>query len=471
MFSESYTPLVLEAISALSGVIVGGAVAWLLATSRARLSAERDRSALQAKLAAADGAAAEAHRQQAKQESDIAALRSDHDVQRQARTTAETRLTETLEHVEAQRRLLEDAEKRLKDSFDSLAAKALQQNSEQFAARAQKSLEVVLADAKGDLGKREEAIKGLVTPLAERLQSYDTQLKVIETARQSAYGSLKAQVDDLNNSNLRLQKETGNLVMALRDPKTRGRWGELALRRTAELAGMTENCDFDLQVSSRDEDGGLRPDMIVSLPGGRTIVVDAKTVLDAYLSAVACSEEEGRKRFLVQHAQQVRSRVGELSSKRYWDRLSKGSSTPEFVVLFLPGEAFFSAAVETDGTLLEDAIGKRVVLASPTTLIALLRAVAYGWQQHQLTENAEQIRVLGKELFDRLVNFTDHLDKLGKGLTSAVNNYNQAVGSLETRVLVSARHLKELGVSGSGELKLEPIDRMPRMVESRTDLP
>ncbi len=449
------------------GLAIGAAVAWFWASGRARMLAAQQQAELQARVAAAEGLTEELRGQISRHQAAADDLRTQLASERENRVAAETRMTETAQKFEEQRRLLAEAEIKLKESFESLSAKVLQASAEQFLANARKTLEVILADAKGDLGKRQEAISGLIQPIAESLKKYEEHIQAIEQSRQKAYGSLEEQVKMLTNTSQQLQQETGRLVTSLRDPKVRGRWGEMALRRTAELAGMTEHCDFEQQVNLQGEEGRYRPDMVIHLPGGRTVAVDAKAVLDAYLDAVAATDEDTRRRCLERHATQIRSRVKELSSKAYWDKLG---TTPEFVVLFLPAESFFSSAVEMDHGLIEDAIANRVVLASPTTLIALLRAIAYGWRQEQIAENAEQISRLGRDLYDRMDKLVEHIAAIGGGLNKAVASYNSAVGSLEQRVLPAARKFKELGSTGGDDIaELEPIERTPRQLEAHAD--
>jgi DNA recombination protein RmuC len=325
---------------------------------------------------------------------------------------------------------------------------------------AKATLDKVLADAKGDLGKREEAIQGLVKPLTESITKFEEHVREVEKDRQEAYSGLTEHLKLLSTSHQQLQKETANLVTALRKPQVRGRWGEMTLRRVVELAGMSDHCDFAEQVTATGEDGRIRPDLLVRLPSAREIVVDAKVSLDAYLDAVAADSEQGRHEAMSRHANQIRTHMEALADKRYWSQFPKA---PEFVIMFIPGESFFGAAVDADRRLIEDGLARHVVLATPTTLIALLRAVAFGWRQEQIAKNAQDICDLGKQLYERMAKLAEHLGKIGSGLENANKAYNSAVGSLEARVIPAARRFKELGAASGADIPLiQAIETTPR---------
>ncbi|RMG04270.1 MAG: DNA recombination protein RmuC [Nitrospirae bacterium] len=375
---------------------------------------------------------------------------------------ASTRLEEAEKNLKEQKELIEQMKKDMTDVFQALSSRALRSSNEEFIKLAREQLGGLLNEAKGRLGQHREAMEGIVRPLQDALRRYEEEIKKIETKRREDYGSLTQQIENLMSTHQRLQKETDKLVTALRRPQVSGRWGQFSLRRVAELAGMTDHCDFYEERSFDTEDGRLRPDMVVKLPNNRVIVVDAKAPVDAYLNALTVEDEAMRKDAMNAYVNQVRQHMNGLSSKAYWDRLPE---SPEFVVMYLPGESFFSAAIENDPALIEDGSMKRVIIATPTTFIALLKAVAYGWQQAELTKNAEEISRLGKELYERFAVAMEHYLKTGENLKRAVESYNRSVRSIETRLLQSARRFKELGISSKKDIPLlEEIDERPREI-------
>ena len=355
--------------------------------------------------------------------------------------------------------------KELEERFSKLASGVLDSNSERFLDLVSERFKQHKSTAEEDLTKRQTAIQELVKPLDEKLGKFDQRINEIEKARNEAYGAIKTQVLALTESQNTLGQETRRLVQALRAPKTRGRWGEMQLRQVFEMAGMVEHVDFVTESSVDTEDGLRRPDAIVNIPGGKSIVVDAKTPLAAYLDALESSTPEQQQEHMVRHASQVRQHVRHLSSKSYQEAIP---TTPDFVVMFIPGETFVAAAAENDPTLIEYAFEKKVLIASPTTLMALIKAIAYGWQQERMARNAVEVQKLAKELYDRLGTFADHLDRIGKSLGQSVDNYNRAVGSLEGRILPSARKFETMGVvpNQSDIAPPKSVDKEPRKLSA-----
>lgn len=360
---------------------------------------------------------------------------------------------------------LELGTERLKSTFDTVAGNSLRANSELFLKLAREHLTQHQQTAATSLTDREKAIASMLMPIREALEKTGQQIQRIEKERAETFGTLKASLEAVTLGQQSLQRETRSLVNALRRPEVRGQWGELTLRRLAELAGMVDRCDFSEQVHVRSEEGNLRPDMIVHMPDARDLVVDVKTPLDAYLEAVDATTDELRGTALRRHAQAVTERVRQLSTKHYWSQFDK---SPDFVVLFIPGDQFLSAALAEVPTLLEDAIRQNVIIATPTSFVALLKAVAYGWRQTALAQNAEIIRTLAEDLYKRLSVFSSHLGRLGRSLSTSVDTFNSAVGSLERQVLPGARKFTELGVRSERELEeLEPIDKLTRELQEQ----
>jgi DNA recombination protein RmuC len=408
----------IEALVAVVALLAGGALGWVLSGARAA-----------ARTAAAEARETEVRRELESARAQAESLRSRTAESENARVTAETRAHETEKNLSEQKALLEDARQKLTETFRSAAAEALAGSNQGF---------LLLA---------EEKLQGLVRPLNETLTNYQKEARSLEEKRLQEVGLVGQQLTTLQN-------ETAKLVNALRSPQVRGRWGEIALRRTAELAGMSLHCDFVEQHTLFSEEGSVRPDMIVRLPAGREVVVDSKVPLEGFLQALEATTEPEREAALQRHASQIQQHVTKLAAKDYWDQLS---STPEFVVLFIPNDSFLAAAAEKAPDLIESAIAKKVIIATPATFIALLRAIAYGWRQEALAENAERISQLGQELYDRLATLAEHFSKLGGSIGKAVEAYNLAVGALESRVFPSARRFKELGAGTKKEVEELPL--------------
>jgi DNA recombination protein RmuC len=413
----------------------------------ARASADRAKD-LAARLANTEETLRARERELKVAESQLSALRSEG-------ATFQTRLQE-----------LSRVHDRMKETFTALSADALKASSDSFFQIAKRELDAVRIEAKRDLDDKERSIGDLLSPIRDGLQKYDAKLEQLAKDRDEAFGKLTGQLQRVEQASTQLSSETQQLARALRSPAVRGRWGEMQLRRVIEVSGMLEHCDFVAQATFGDEGAQCRPDVVIKLPGGRTVAVDAKVPLSAYLEALEATGDEDRTRKLKQHASQVRAHCDGLGKKSYWDKLEH---SPEFVVLFLPSEVFFSAALEQDRTLLEESFANnRVIIATPTTLIALLQAVAYGWRQDSIARNAEEIAALGRELYERLSKLDAHFGDLGTHLEKAMKFYNSAVGTLESRVLVSARRFKDLGVGSSvADLPvLEPLELPVRGLRS-----
>ncbi len=438
---------------AVVAALLGMAFGWFVARTRARSDAEskvRDAESIaQAERIRCESL--DAQRLQLQSQCDDL-----HERLRLAETGfAETRARaeETRKRFEEERELLAQAERKLADTFKSLASDTLRQSTGDFLKLAEEKLKAAQDVASKDFEAREKKIDDLVKPARESLAKLDQELRKMENDRRGVEGQLTEQLRNLG-------AQTNKLFDALRTPSVRGRWGEIQLKRVVEIAGMVEHCDFYEQEMQSTESGRVRPDLRIQLPGNKNVVVDSKVPLKAYLEAMECADEAARALKLVDHANQIRTHIAQLSSKSYWDACKP---TPEFVVLFLPGEMFFSAALQHDAALIEDAAARKVILATPTTLIALLKAVSYGWRQEQLAENAEHISELGQELHERIATMASHLARLGGALGKAVEEFNNTARSMESRVLVSTRRFKELGVASKKEVEeLEVIEAVPR---------
>ncbi len=432
------------------GVVVGAAFATLAARSRNAALAER-KSALEQELAAVKG-------DLSLKQTEISSLLT-------ARASLEATLAAEREAAKEKLQLLSEARTELENSFQALASSALQSNNASFLELARSALEKYQSQAKGELEAREKAVETLIKPIAESLKQVDEQVRELEKARAHAYGTLTSQVASLLDTQRALQTETGNLVKALREPQARGRWGELQLRRVIELAGMLDYCDFEEQVSVTNEDRRYRPDVVVKLPGGKNIVIDAKVPLTAYLAALEADDDTVRSARLSDHARQIKQHIDNLAGKAYWAQFQP---TPEFVVLFLPGEVFFRAALDGDAELIEYGVSQKVIVASPTTLIALLKAVAYGWNQKNLAENALKISEAGSQLYERLCVMARHFENIGNRLNAAVDAYNSAVGSMQRSVFPVARKFAELDKSLAAEdlQEVGPVEKTTRQLDA-----
>jgi DNA recombination protein RmuC len=450
----------MELAAVVVGVAIGLVIGWLLAVARSRRTLEDALREAETSATAAISETIAVRKELESRKVETEGLRAELRDVENARAALDARADEMRLRFEEQQRILAEAERKLSDTFRSLAADVLKTTNESFLTLAGERLNSVRQETSADLEARQKAIEGVIAPVKESLETLDSQIRAIENVRSAAYGSLSEQVRSLAETQTQLRSETANLVKALRAPVVRGRWGEIQLKRVVELAGMIDHCDFFEQGSVTTDDGRLRPDLVVRLPGDKNIVVDAKAPLQAYLEALEAPTDEIRAAKLKEHAAQVRIHTAKLSAKGYWEHLQP---TPEFVVLFLPGETFFSAALEQDPSLIEMGVSQRVILATPTTLIALLRAVSYGWRQELVAENAQKISELGQELYERIATMVEHLASLRSSLNTSVTFFNRTVGALQERVLPSVRKFKELGIASKKDLKeFEPIDNVPR---------
>ena len=444
----------------LAGFACGGILLWIIArlaaqkeilrqTEEIKLSHSVRVSELEGRARYAEGQMDQLRQQLKQAESEITGLRKSLDDERVQAVESQARLAETARSFERQREVIEVMKTEMTDTFRSQAATALESSNRSFLELASENLGKILEQTKGKLGEHQAGMEGTIRPLQETLKRYEEQLREMEKARAEQSWNLSRQIQELSEMNEALQRETSSLSTALRKPQVSGSWGQMSLRRAAELAGMAPWCDFYEQVSVDTESGKLRPDMVVRLPNGRSIVIDAKAPVDAFLSALQAPSEEERKKAFAGYVTAVRGHMNGLGSKAYWDQFE---DSPELVVMYLPGETFFSAALENDPNLIEDGSLKKVILATPTTLIALLKAVAYGWQQEQMASGAREINRLGRELYERFSVVAEHFARAGANLTKAVEAHNDAVRSIETRLMPSFRRFRDLGVSTSREL-------------------
>ncbi len=474
------TPPIIAALAGIAAFLLGVGITTLLLRQKREIAVAECENALNKQITDLAQSLAGAQEKNSRiPELELAAAAAAREMQtlRDAHSRSAARIA-SMETQLAQERLatseklavLDKAQTRFADAFKALSADALRHNNTSFLELAKSTLEKTQESARGDLEKRQTAIDELVKPMRESLDKVDSKINELEKARTGAYEALKGQVQSLADTQNHLRSETGNLARALRSPTVRGRWGEIQLRRVVELAGMVAHCDFVEQPTLHTEDGKLRPDLVVHPPGGKTIVVDAKTPLNAYLEALEASDEPTRLRLLDQHAAQVRSHIEKLSRKAYTEQFE---DAPDFIVLFLPGEVFFSAALERDPTLIEYGADKKIILATPTTLIGLLMAICYGWQQEKLAHNAREISQLGSELYKRFADMSVHFGRLGKSLNSSVEAFNKAAGNIETRVLVTARKFKDLAAAPMGmEIEILPqVEQIAREVQAPELLP
>jgi DNA recombination protein RmuC len=454
---------------ALAALVIGVLIGWILAnqnSAKSVLATQAETTTFRERLATAEAQLAQREgriTELTETARELSAARAENVGLREACARQETSIRADRASAEEKIALLLEAEKKLREAFQALASEALRANNEEFLKLAKGKLTESQISAQADLEARKKEVATLVNPIQEGLKNLHEHVKALETKRTEAYTQVTTQITELARTQEKLQLETGNLVKALRSPSIRGHWGEIQLKRVVELAGMLDHCDFHEQASVDTEDGRLRPDVVVRLPGGASIVVDAKVPLAGYLESLEAPDDMTREARLLDHARQLRTHVTHLAAKSYWEQFQP---SPQFVILFLPGETIYSAALQKDPSLIEGSIRDGVIIATPTTLIALLKAVSYGWQSEAVRENAEEIRKLGDDLYTRIVTFLDHFQKMRKGLTNAVDSYNRAVASLETRVLPQARKFKELQAMTSPEIEAaEPVEILPRTLD------
>ncbi len=443
----------------IAGIILGTIIGWLIATGRA---ASRIQSA-EAKAVSFEATSNELRNQLSKLSEEKSKLELELNQLVQAKVKAETELKNATERIAEQKKLLEEATAKLTDVFKAIASDTLNISTKNLLELAKENFAKFLTEAKGDFGKSQEKISGLLEPLTENLRQFDDYLKSIEKNRESAYTELKTYLQTLKETQNELREKTSSLVTALRTPHVRGKWGEMTLRRVVELAGMSEHCDFEEQVSIRDSNGTTqRPDMIIHLPDDKMVVVDAKVSLDAYLLAIEATNENDRKKYQAEHARQIKNQVDRLIRTDYSSSFAKA---PEFTIMFIPGESFFSAALEQDKTLFEYALENKVVIATPATLMAILRAISYSWRQAKVMQNAEEIVKDARELYERISTVFGHISELGSAISKAVEKYNNVVGSINSRMLPSLRRFQELGVVPYDRQALHP-EQVERLVRS-----